>query len=127
MVQDVGSKSPHLSATSAPLVDDDEELLNSILSSESPDAASDSGGGAEDGGAKNSDPPDPDELVKALQELENAASSDAVVREKIAKLPSAVSEVSQLENLKTPEEGRRLLQKVGETLLKTTTAVKKGI
>jgi regulator of Ty1 transposition protein 103 len=56
-------------------------------------------------------------LIKALQDLENSASSDAVVREKIAKLPSEVSEVSQLENLKSPEEGKELMQKVTQTAM----------
>ena len=42
----------------------------------------------------------PEVLVKCLQELENAASSDAVVREKIASLPAEVSDVAKLENLR---------------------------
>jgi len=58
------------------------------------------------------DPPDPDKLMKALKDLEESASSDAAVREKIAKLPSSVNEVSQLANLKSVEEGQRLLKKV---------------
>lgn len=45
------------------------------------------------------DPPEPEELIKALQELENSASSDAVVRERIANLPPAVSEISLLTKL----------------------------
>ena len=44
-------------------------------------------------------------MISALQELEeNSASSDAVVREKIAKLPAEVSEVSKLESLKSVAE-----------------------
>jgi regulator of Ty1 transposition protein 103 len=42
------------------------------------------------------DPPEPEELIKALQELDNAASCDGLVREKIAQLPPEVSDVSRL-------------------------------
>ena len=43
------------------------------------------------GGSPGSgDPPEPEELIQALQDLENSASSDALVREKIAKLPPEV-------------------------------------
>ncbi len=97
-------------AVAAAAADDDDELLNSILSSSSPTSSEDA-----EKAAAHGDPPDPEELIKALQELENAASSDAIVRERIAKLPSSVSEVSQLDNLKTPEEGRKLLQKVRDS------------
>lgn len=45
------------------------------------------------------DPPEPEELIRALQDLENSASSDATVRERIANLPPAVSEVSLLSKL----------------------------
>ncbi|KAK6308153.1 hypothetical protein J4Q44_G00214240 [Coregonus suidteri] len=38
-----------------------------------------------------------EELVKALQDLENAASGDAAVRQKIASLPQEVQDVSLLE------------------------------
>ena len=62
--------------------------------------------------AINSDPPESEDLIKALQELENAASSDASVRETIAKLPSAVSEVSALDNLKSPEDAKTLMSEV---------------
>jgi regulator of Ty1 transposition protein 103 len=47
----------------------------------------------------NEAPPEPDELIKTIQSLENAASSDANVREKIAQLPSEVSDASQLVNI----------------------------
>ncbi|XP_034948847.1 regulation of nuclear pre-mRNA domain-containing protein 1B-like isoform X2 [Chelonus insularis] len=45
------------------------------------------------------DPPETEELIKALMDLENTASSDASVRERIASLPPEVSEVSLLANL----------------------------
>lgn len=35
-----------------------------------------------------------EELIKALQDLENAASGDATVRQKIASLPQEVQDVS---------------------------------
>ena len=58
------------------------------------------------------DPPEPEELIKAIQDLENAASSDAAVREKISRLPPEVSEPSHLDKIETAEEGRELLTKV---------------
>lgn len=42
------------------------------------------------------DAPEPEELIKSLQSLENAASSDGIVRGKIAQLPPEVSDVSLL-------------------------------
>ncbi|XP_013790680.1 regulation of nuclear pre-mRNA domain-containing protein 1B-like isoform X2 [Limulus polyphemus] len=60
------------------------------------------------------DPPDPEELIKALQDLENAASSDAVVREKIANLPPEVSDVSLLEKLDDKEAADKLSKQVDE-------------
>ncbi|XP_063489640.1 regulation of nuclear pre-mRNA domain-containing protein 1B isoform X6 [Symphalangus syndactylus] len=40
-----------------------------------------------------------EELIKALQDLENAASGDATVRQKIASLPQEVQDVSLLEKI----------------------------
>lgn len=49
------------------------------------------------------DPPEPEELIKAIQDLENnTASADEIVRERIAQLPSDVSEVGLLSKI----EGR---------------------
>lgn len=45
------------------------------------------------------DPPEPEELIKALLELEASASSDEAVRERIASLPPEVSEVQLLNKL----------------------------
>ena len=39
-------------------------------------------------------------LIRGLQELENSASSDAVVRERIAALPPEVSDITLLNKLK---------------------------
>ncbi|XP_076354834.1 regulation of nuclear pre-mRNA domain-containing protein 1B-like [Tachypleus tridentatus] len=60
------------------------------------------------------DPPDPDELIKALQDLENAASSDAAVREEIANLPPEVSDVTLLEKLEDKKAADKLSKQVNE-------------
>jgi len=62
------------------------------------------------------DPPEPEELIKAIQDLENAASSDAAVREKISRLPPEVSEPSHLDKIQSAEEGRQLLAKVNQAM-----------
>ncbi|CAK1544946.1 unnamed protein product [Leptosia nina] len=54
------------------------------------------------------DPPEPEELIKALLELEASASSDEAVREKIASLPPEVSEVQLLSNLQDKESALNL-------------------
>ena len=41
-----------------------------------------------------------EDLVKALQDLDNSASCDAAVRERIAAFPPEVSDVSLLEKIK---------------------------
>jgi len=67
------------------------------------------------GGSPGSgDPPEPEELIKALQDLENSASSDATVRERIAKLPPAVSEVARLQGVASAGEAEVLGGQVGE-------------
>jgi len=67
------------------------------------------------GGSPGSgDPPEPEELIQALQDLENSASSDANVREKIAKLPPEVSEVAKLDSLKSLVEAQVLQGQVDE-------------
>ncbi|XP_076133315.1 regulation of nuclear pre-mRNA domain-containing protein 1B [Alosa pseudoharengus] len=70
-------------------------------------------------------PKDPDgsgpqlteELVKALQDLENAASGDAAVRQKIASLPQEVQDVSLLEKITDKEAADRLSKTVDEACL----------
>ncbi|XP_044734862.1 regulation of nuclear pre-mRNA domain-containing protein 1B [Chrysoperla carnea] len=62
------------------------------------------------------DPPEPEELVRALQELENAASSDAAVRERIASLPPEVSEIGMLASLQDRESAERLSAQVSEAI-----------
>ncbi|PIK47740.1 putative regulation of nuclear pre-mRNA domain-containing protein 1B [Apostichopus japonicus] len=46
------------------------------------------------------DIPEPEDVSQALRDLENSASSDATVREKIARLPPEVQDVSLLEKIK---------------------------
>lgn len=58
------------------------------------------------------DPPEPEELIKALIDLENSASSDAVVRERIANLPPEVSEVAMLAKLEDKESAAKLAAQV---------------
>merc|ERR1712016_138976 len=99
----------------AEIADIDDMLESSMVSSGPP--APPSAGLAEEslvlsprqGGSPGSgDPPEPEELIKALQELENSASSDATLREKIAKLPPAVSEQAKLSSITTSQEAEVL-------------------
>lgn len=89
------------------------DLLHSLLNSNenSPKDNPDKND-TNEGENSHGDPPDPEELIQALQDLENAASSELAVREQIAELPSEVSEVSHFDELKSPEEGKTLLGKV---------------
>jgi len=60
------------------------------------------------------EPPDVDALIKSILDLENTASSDATVREKIASLPPEVSDVSLLERLRDKEDGDKLTGQVND-------------
>lgn len=51
-------------------------------------------------------------MIRALIELENSASSDAVVREQIANLPPEVSEVAMLSKLEDKEQAAKLAAQV---------------
>lgn len=63
------------------------------------------------------DPPEPEELIKAIQDLEsNTASADEIVRERIAQLPSDVSEVGLLSKIEDKEAGEKLLQRVNDAV-----------
>lgn len=103
------------------------QQIKEILHSSSPVSSSPPAGGgggslkSPAGGAAGTvtpagDPPEPEELIKAIQDLENAASSDAAVREKISRLPPEVSEPSHLDKIETAEEGRELLTKVTQAM-----------
>lgn len=58
------------------------------------------------------DAPEPEELIKAMVDLENSASSDAVVRERIANLPPEVSEVAMLTKLEDKVAATKLAAQV---------------
>uniref|UniRef100_A0A0K8TRL2 Putative regulator of nuclear mrna n=1 Tax=Tabanus bromius TaxID=304241 RepID=A0A0K8TRL2_TABBR len=62
------------------------------------------------------EPPDPEELIKALLALENSASSDAAVRERIANLPKEITEVSTLSKIEDKEAALRLAKQVNEAV-----------
>lgn len=61
-----------------------------------------------------------EDLVKALQDLENAASGDAAVRQKIASLPQEVQDVSLLEKI-TGESPRIRLKSTSSSSASTST------
>ena len=63
------------------------------------------------------DPPEAEELTNALLELENSASSDAVVREKIASLPPEVQDVSLLDKITDREAAHKLSSIVDEACM----------
>ncbi|XP_076840806.1 regulation of nuclear pre-mRNA domain-containing protein 1B isoform X2 [Brachyhypopomus gauderio] len=58
-----------------------------------------------------------EDLVKALQDLENAASGDAAVRQKIASLPQEVQDVSLLEKITDKDAADKLSKTVDEACL----------
>ncbi|XP_055687561.1 regulation of nuclear pre-mRNA domain-containing protein 1B [Lutzomyia longipalpis] len=62
------------------------------------------------------DPPEPEELIKALIEIENSASSDAAVRERIANLPVELTEVSTLSKIEDKEAAHKLSREVNDAL-----------
>ncbi|XP_066558720.1 regulation of nuclear pre-mRNA domain-containing protein 1B isoform X7 [Amia ocellicauda] len=62
-------------------------------------------------------PSQTEELIKALQDLENAASGDAAVRQKIASLPQEVQDVSLLEKITDKEAAEKLSKTVDEACL----------
>lgn len=66
------------------------------------------------------DPPEAEELIKMLQDLEEAASSDAVTRERITHLPPEVSNLEALSKLEDKDAALKLASKVNDavTLLK---------
>ncbi|XP_075161780.1 regulation of nuclear pre-mRNA domain-containing protein 1B [Haematobia irritans] len=62
------------------------------------------------------EPPEPEDLIKALISIENSASSDAIVRERIANLPPEISEVSCLSKLEDKEDAQNLAKQVNEAV-----------
>jgi regulator of Ty1 transposition protein 103 len=61
-------------------------------------------------------PPDSNELVNLLQDLEKSASSDAVVREKIAELPQKLSDMNEIQNVKDKTEALELSKTVTDAI-----------
>ncbi|KPP80299.1 regulation of nuclear pre-mRNA domain-containing protein 1A-like, partial [Scleropages formosus] len=57
------------------------------------------------------------ELIRALQELENAASGDSVLRQRISSLPPEVQDTSLLHRITDKESGERLSRLVEEACL----------
>jgi len=57
-------------------------------------------------------PPDPDDLVKRLQELENSATQDAIVREKIANLPTEVTDPTYIDKVEDLASARKLQESI---------------
>ncbi|KAJ8303032.1 hypothetical protein KUTeg_019428 [Tegillarca granosa] len=62
-------------------------------------------------------PPDAEELVKRLCDLEHSASSDAAVREKIAALPPEVSDIQHLSKISDKESAIQLSRQVDDACL----------
>ncbi|XP_018605838.1 regulation of nuclear pre-mRNA domain-containing protein 1A-like isoform X2 [Scleropages formosus] len=63
------------------------------------------------------EPPQTAELIRALQELENAASGDSVLRQRISSLPPEVQDTSLLHRITDKESGERLSRLVEEACL----------
>lgn len=62
------------------------------------------------------EPPEPEELIKALQDIENSASSDVAVRQKIANLPLEYTEVSMLSKLDNKDAALKLAKEVSDAV-----------
>lgn len=60
--------------------------------------------------------PEANEMLSLLQDLEKSASSDAIVREKIAQLPPQISDLNILKTLKDQKDIQDLLGKVKDAL-----------
>ncbi|XP_053117697.1 regulation of nuclear pre-mRNA domain-containing protein 1A isoform X7 [Hemicordylus capensis] len=63
------------------------------------------------------DPPQTSDLIRALQELENAASGDAAVHQRIASLPVEVQDVSLLDRITDKESGEQLSKMVDDACM----------
>ncbi|XP_026012745.1 regulation of nuclear pre-mRNA domain-containing protein 1A isoform X1 [Astatotilapia calliptera] len=63
------------------------------------------------------EPPQTAELIRALQELENAASGDSVLRQRISSLPAEVQDTSLLHRITDKESGERLSRLVEEACM----------
>ncbi|XP_053916254.1 regulation of nuclear pre-mRNA domain-containing protein 1A isoform X3 [Cuculus canorus] len=63
------------------------------------------------------DPPQTTDLIRALQELENAACGDAAVHQRIASLPIEVQDVSLLDRITDKESGEQLSKMVDDACM----------
>ncbi|XP_064835844.1 regulation of nuclear pre-mRNA domain-containing protein 1A-like isoform X1 [Oncorhynchus masou masou] len=63
------------------------------------------------------EPPQTAELIRALQELENAASGDSALRQRISSLPAEVQDTSLLHRITDREQGERLSRLVEEACM----------
>ncbi|KAM4688827.1 regulation of nuclear pre-mRNA domain-containing protein 1A isoform 1-T1 [Discoglossus pictus] len=73
----------------------------------------------DDCSAKSSsdEPPQTTDLIRALQELENAASGDAAVHQRIGSLPVEVQDVSLLDKITDKNSGDRLSKMVDDACM----------
>lgn len=62
------------------------------------------------------DPPEPEELIKMLQDLEEAASMDKETREKITRLPPDVSSLESLAKIDDKDSALKLSKKVNDAV-----------
>lgn len=60
------------------------------------------------------EPPEAEELIQALVDLESSASCDAAVREKIASLPAEVSDISLLDRVEDKDAADKLSSQVND-------------
>ncbi|KAK8771485.1 regulation of nuclear pre-mRNA domain-containing protein 1B isoform X1 [Amblyomma americanum] len=103
-----------ISREGTPLWNDPEPVVKRKKPSDSSEETSEGTDGDKDAEKKPGEPPDPGVLIKALTDLENTASSDAVVRERIASLPPEVSDASLLEKIQDRQAADRLSAQVEE-------------
>lgn len=60
--------------------------------------------------------PDANELILMLQDLEKSASSDAVVRQRIADLPPKVTDLNEIKKLQSKQDALDLVKTVNEAM-----------
>ncbi|XP_061753112.1 regulation of nuclear pre-mRNA domain-containing protein 1A-like isoform X2 [Nerophis ophidion] len=63
------------------------------------------------------EPPQTAELIRALQELENATSGDSLLRQRISSLPAEVQDASLLHRITDKESGERISRLVDDACM----------
>ncbi|XP_054620146.1 regulation of nuclear pre-mRNA domain-containing protein 1A-like isoform X2 [Dunckerocampus dactyliophorus] len=63
------------------------------------------------------EPPQTSELIRALQELENATSGDSLLRQRISSLPAEVQDASLLHRITDKESGERISRLVDDACM----------